>query len=1542
MKFRFPKFASFLLILMLAVPQFLVPTAAAPTPHAGVGDVTTAGDVFAAKIHPKLQAAAAAAAPTTSFDVIVYAEKGVDLSPYLSRILVRPYVLPNGTQAVFGQARAAQLDKLASLSQVAAITDLRYTGERPIVPELGPQRADVAAESSQSIATVADWFDVLDVHKSKKAWDLGFTGEGVKVMVNDTGTDFAHPDLQGTVARITDPDSPYNGWPEMFDSFSMLNLAYDYYLGTDYVSSGVGIFGLSPDYADTRATRSGAALTTNPDGTLLAIFAPIGSKDPDGHIYKFKATSKSGVYHFGSHPDTTLAVFHGERPAVLVVDENTAGVYDTVYVDLNDNYNFTDDKKAVKGNEYIYADVNGDGYADRSGGIIYWISDGVNPLPASDWMWGMGADVAGPGELVAFSINDVAESGDHGTLCASGVAAQGVVDGGAPAFKPAGDGTPGTGMVVGGGKNVKLTSNGDMYTTAAASTDALLFAASGYDGFPGTDDDIQIVSDSWGNSGVVNDGWDYESRTFDLIQRLLNPNLLEVNSSGNGGPGYGTNNSPGANLSASIGASTLYGSDGVTFDSNLTVDQLLYNDSMSFSDRGPTAQAEVGIAALANGAWGGGDIPLNEFALSPGGFSRGDGWNTWENWGGTSRSTPVAAGNLALAYSAFKGKYGRWPTNVEGRAILMGGADTAHNDGFVEGAGVINAERMVKIAAGQGGVYVLPDSVTFGDFRGTKYDAFTSIMHAGQTATQNFTVHNPGASAVTLQISDDQLVRLAQREIDFTTQDQKRETPVFTVPDYLIDIEPYIPAGAELMEVKLVQPFTEFDPDGNYAANSSWRVVPTDWTDNNGDGVLWTDKNSNGVINCAGGNFASSACEIQEGEYMRFGYGYSRGTSSEQRVMLPLERMHDGIFVGLSHRSRSATVPVTHFKIQLNFYKEANFPWLTTDAAVTVPAGGEATFTAKMAVPALANVGLYEATIRLSDGENTTNVPVVANVAAFSTDFLFGGPPETKTPYDNGLVYGFFDWTARAESGDWRFYYMDVPDSTPAGTALLVDTRWTGANTDIDTLIMGPTEDCYSNGVGCSDFSKFPGFPPVYGPYSLAPVGGSNRLNPSAGVWYYDTSTGGSREIVAANVKPGLNLVALHNTLFDGGEPEERFQGQVGTISATPMEIDQFIDSATSGRIPMSIKSSLALAGLEVKGFGLGTPDIREALPQIQDNPDDPSTSSYQIPVTIKNGALLEATTTADSGDLDLFVLYDFNADGYFDFDNEIIGRSAGSDANESVSVTFPPDGDYLVGVHGWGIDPGATFDLMINAVQGDGLKVGSLPAGPYQPNMSINFTVDWLLAAPLPAGGEAFGQILAGPPGAPAALSIPVRLHNVTAGVESQDFAAAQDALIHGGMKTTNYGAAKYLHVGGNDYNRSVLSFDVSGIPVTYPVVSAKLKVYVDAYSGGGSAADLAAYALSTGWNEATVTWKTPWTQPGGDFAPTAVSTPILKTDVGAWKEFDVTPWVQQWVSDATTNHGVLLRLINQTSFTVYRLPSSEYWDPAYAPVLSVTYGVP
>lgn len=1549
MSAKTPKLAAFLLILALTVPMLYVPSGAVPTADARMGDVSTASGANANKIHPKLEAAVTAAALTDSLDVLVYAKADSDLSRYLDNYLVRPKALPNGTQVYYGRIKAVQVGKLASLPEVAAVQQMKFPGDLPQLPE-GPAprvNTDIAALKARfaklkadratttvvrpaaDLAEIADWFDVLDVHKSKAAWDLGYTGDGVKVMVNDSGIDFGHPDLQGTAARNTDPESPYYGWPIAFDSASMLSLAYDYYLGTTFIPDGIGILGVAPDYADTSTTRSGDELTANADGTLSAQFTPIAGTE---HTYTFPATSKSGVYHFGSHVDTVLEALLEERAAVLVVDEAEAGVYDTVYVDLDGDYSFVGEKAARKGSEELFEDLDGDGYADISGGAIYWISDGENPLPASNWLWGIGADVAGPGDLVAFTVMDWFEGGgSHGQLCASAVAAQGIIDGGAPEWKPVGDGAPFTGMIQGAGKNVGLVAAGNFYV-APEVNESYLFAALGHDGFPNTDDDIQIITNSWGYSGTDNDGWDYLSRSVDTILRYVNPTLSDMNSTGNGAPGYGTVTSPGDGLGISVGASTLYDSTG-DWDSMATLDQIVYNDLMSWSNRGPSAMGDNGVSVLAEGAWGAGALALSETL---------DGWNAWASWGGTSKSTPTAAGNLALIYEAFKTANGRWPTNVEARAILMAGADKAYNDGLSEGAGTVNALKSVQIADGTAGVYATPDNWAFGDFRGTQYEAFAKIMLPGQTSTKAFMVYNPTAADVTLTIKDEWLTRTGEKTIDFTSKNRTLEEGDHYRADYLFDLTDMIPEGTDLIDVRLTFPFEQFEPQGDYnlANNSQWRLKVLDWTDVNADGNLWEDLNSNGVVNCPAG-LGSATCEMDQGEYVRYGYGYNSGDAVAQRVKQPLERMHDGIFVALRHRNRPAVVPTTDLKITVAFYKMTDFPWLSADASVTVPAGGSATFNATMAVPALANVGLYSGFLRLTDAVSEVSIPVVVNVAAFSTDFAFGGLPEATTPYDNGEVYGHSDWSWRNESGDWRFFFVDVPDSTPEGTNLLVDTRWTGENTDIDTIVMGPTEDCFSNGVGCElPFSSFPGYEAVYGPYTLAPVGGSNRNYLGSGKWLWDTSTGGPREIVAAPARPGLNLIALQNVLFDGSEAEESFQGQVGTIAATPYMVDLFVGNATAGSFPMSIESSLALVGLEAEGFGMGGSETR-TYPQIQDDPNDPSSASYKIPVEIEHAARLDVSTVSDAGDIDLFVLYDFNADGDFNFDSEVVGSSTTSTANESMSIVMPPDGDYLVAVQGWAA-ANADFDLTISTVQGDDLLVVDVPAGPYQPNVPINFNIEWMLDEPLAAGASAEGLLLAGPVGAPTALQIPVRLHNITTGSEVKELFAVQDASIHAGQKSVNFGASRHLYAGGNDLNRSVLSFDLSSVPAINPVLSAKLQLYVDAYSGGGSMADLAVYRLMTAWGESTVTWKMPWATPGGDFATFAVSTPIVKTDVGVWKEFDITSWVQQWVSDPLMNHGVLLRMINPTSFTVYRFPSSEHWEPMYTPKLTVTYGVP
>ena len=61
-------------------------------------------------------------------------------------------------------------------------------------------------------------------------------------------------------------------------------------------------------------------------------------------------------------------------------------------------------------------------------------------------------------------------------------------------------------------------------------------------------------------------------------------------------------------------------------------------------------------------------------------------------------------------------------------------------------------------------------------------------MHPGQTSTKAFTVYNPTAAAVTLQVKDEWLIRTGQKTIDFTSKDRTLEEGDANRADYLFDL----------------------------------------------------------------------------------------------------------------------------------------------------------------------------------------------------------------------------------------------------------------------------------------------------------------------------------------------------------------------------------------------------------------------------------------------------------------------------------------------------------------------------------------------------------------------------------------------------------------------------------------------------------------------------------------------------------------------------------------------------------------------------------
>jgi hypothetical protein len=664
---------------------------------------------------------------------------------------------------------------------------------------------------------------------------------------------------------------------------------------------------------------------------------------------------------------------------------------------------------------------------------------------------------------------------------------------------------------------------------------------------------------------------------------------------------------------------------------------------------------------------------------------------------------------------------------------------------------------------------------------------------------------------------------------------------------------------------------------------------------------------------------------MDERELVLFTYWRPYNIGGHMTVQRPLERMHDGIYLGLIHRQRNEAIPQTHFKFKVEFYQHAPWPWLSVEpTSLTVPAGGSATFEATMTVPSSAAYGIYEGSIRVDDGSHTSVIPALVNVAAFSPNFTFGGPPASEGPYDNGRVYPGQDWVGQAANGDWRFYMVDIPE-VPENSSLIVDTRWDYPGTDIDTIIMGPVPSDYSDEE-----------PEYYGPYTLDTVGRSADTNQGGGRWLWDTATGLNREIVTAPAREGLHVIALHNVIFGGDAIYESVTGQAGLIMAEPSVIDE-VAVTDSGTVQVTVNATVPLPDLVAEGFGLGKPEVYPDQVVYQDDPDDPSTASYTRTVTIEHGARLDVEIHGQAGDdLDLYVYY-------VDGENLILlGSSFTPTADEFVSITFPPDGQYLIAVHGWSVPTGVTtFELTVNAVQGYDLQVTDVPEGPFAPGQEITFNLHWTKA--LAEGESAEGLLLLGPSMAPGALAIPVRIRAaVFSEPMSTDVPVVMDTHMHGGEPDTNFGEWPKLHVGANDTLRAVLWADVSSIPAPYPVDQATLYVWVDSFAGGGSPHDLTVHQVLSAWDEPTTTWNAPWAAAGGDYDPTVVgSTTISAADAGRWVTIDITPLVQQWVADPSTNLGLMLRATGE-SWTRFNLASSEYWDDSVRPYIHIEYRAP
>ena len=196
MRQRMSRILAALVIVALALPLTAPATVARPTDtpaDLGVGVlVSTASDAGMDKVHPNLRSKVATAAADEEFHIILRVKNGVDITGYLREPLVRPFS-DDGLTTVYGYIKAAWLPKLANVDAVDVILPVEGVHEPPRYRDTGCASQGGHGGTRRRRRRIAAWHDVLDTHKSTAAWDKGYTGEGVRVAVLDSGVDFGHP-----------------------------------------------------------------------------------------------------------------------------------------------------------------------------------------------------------------------------------------------------------------------------------------------------------------------------------------------------------------------------------------------------------------------------------------------------------------------------------------------------------------------------------------------------------------------------------------------------------------------------------------------------------------------------------------------------------------------------------------------------------------------------------------------------------------------------------------------------------------------------------------------------------------------------------------------------------------------------------------------------------------------------------------------------------------------------------------------------------------------------------------------------------------------------------------------------------------------------------------------------------------------------------------------------------------------------------------------------------------------------------------------------
>ncbi len=716
--------------------------------------------------------------------------------------------------------------------------------------------------------------------------------------------------------------------------------------------------------------------------------------------------SATGTYHFGYHPSAALTAIFGLVP-IVVTESTTPGVWDRVYVDMNNDYMIdSNDPYVNKAGPVLTVDVwdatsspavpGADGVPDLSGGMLYFIGDGKTKMPYSDRMSDVlmaSGDQLSPfnvdnpmpiprnGEIVAFFGDFNYDGTDgmitHGTQTASAIAGQGLNEG---VCAP-----------------VKGVSPDVMFLpicNANYGLDyALYFAVEGYDGKVNTGDEAQIVSIGQYTSGYGS-GFDEISYLVEFLVNATQSRAVFISPAGNDGSGYGTVAAP-----CSLNTLVVGYTEDNTYRATSTDEVQHYTVISEASSRGPTAAglAKPDLVAVGVGEV---DLPLGASGVvqtSVGGKSQ------TTLWTGSDLAAAVTSGTMALIFEAYKLKTGSFPTTQTALSIIKSSARDLGYDPLTQGSGFVDALAAVNLAAGTGGLSASAPKTAFGNTFGVDYGSFINVLDAGGSDTIPVTLQNPtpGTQNPTYQ------VEYLQR-----TSISEMKTLVHNSQGYRADISGMFPAEAEVIKITAQTNYTWYQPWENGTGadlksfmelDGSFFMTLLDWVDQQSPG-----DSKYGIIDTNELNYLTSV-------------DYGRSNSLTCTLANPRGSLNGSLVLEiLPDLAAGSTLPSREWTITVETYTTATWAWSTLSKATSaIGTNSQDTVNVQVNVPTSAQSGTYTAAFVASYGPT-----YVANVSKINPTKI------DETEYLNTKLHTTY-WDDGTEGNHWDDW--TAPDTEPDG-----------------------------------------------------------------------------------------------------------------------------------------------------------------------------------------------------------------------------------------------------------------------------------------------------------------------------------------------------------------------------------------------------------------------------------------------------------------------------------------------------------------------------